>query len=45
VLAQLMLWSILVVGWRQPRNLRRRASSRTSVAVDNSPIIAMEDRP
>ncbi|MFN5605402.1 MAG: hypothetical protein ACK49V_12720, partial [Actinomycetes bacterium] len=45
VLAQLMLWSILVVGWRQPRNLRRRASSRTAVAVDDSPIIAMEDRP
>lgn len=46
VLAQSMLWVILVLGWRQPKNLRRRRSSRTpAVVVDDSPIIAMETRP
>lgn len=43
---QFVLWAILVVGWRQPRRLGRRWTTRTSpVVVEDSPIIAMEDRP
>lgn len=45
VFAQAIMWSTLILGWRQPRFVRRRWTSRVgAVEVDPSPIIAMETR-